>query len=174
MLRVTDTRRLMVGFLSASIDRRDVSGLVVRGVEVAIQLDRGCAGGVDMQASGADSDSWVVGVSHRVHREVEVVVSLLEHVAELGGRLGEGGDGICELGKDDINIGGGQARSVDGDPGETSDGVLRLAGAVQDLGAVPAPFGVVVHRHHRRADGMRRSADSSSSSRRRMERRPHW
>jgi hypothetical protein len=76
-------------------------------------------------------------------------VRVLEHVAELGGRLGEGSHGTRELGEDDINIGGRHARSLDGDLGEPLSGVLRLAGAVQDLGAVPAPFGVVVHRHHR-------------------------
>jgi hypothetical protein len=101
-------------------------------------------------------------------------MSKLEHLAELGGCLGEGCDRPCGLSEEDIDAGWGHARSVDGDPGDSSDGVRRLAGAVHDLGSTTVPFVVVVHRHHRRADGMRRSADSSSSSRRRMERRPHW
>jgi hypothetical protein len=61
MLRATDTWGLAFSLLYEPIDRGDVSGLVVRGIEVATHLDRGCSGGVEVQACGVDSGGWVVG-----------------------------------------------------------------------------------------------------------------
>ena len=143
----------------------DVCGLLVGGVEVPVDLDSGSAYRVEVKPCGVDRDARVVGVAHRVHGEVPVVLRPVEHVAELGGYLWEGGDRIREVGDDDVDVGRGEARSVNGDSGESADGVFGLLSAVKD---------VVVHCGHRRAEGMRRSADSSSSSRSRMERRPHW
>ena len=90
----------------------DVCGLLVGGVEVPVDLDSGSAYRVEVKPCGVDRDARVVGVAHRVHGEVPVVLRPVEHVAELGGYLWEGGDRIREVGDDDVDVGRGDPHSV--------------------------------------------------------------